>query len=253
MPAFFISMLYTKQEKKKIQEWAKKNNLDHVQINLLIQALTHKSKANELALHTQQGKHFHNERLEFLGDAILGSVIAAALYQQNPNIDEGKLTRLKAHLIREQTLAKLGKQLGLSKVLRLGKGEAKIGGATRDSNLANAVEAIIGALYLSQGFEKTRKWILALWQKDLEQAEESIRDFDYKSRLQEILMRKRKVLPKYKVQETIGPEHDKTFVVGLFIQGKKVSEGIGKSRQKAEEEAAKKYLDTVSRRNAEKQ
>lgn len=225
-----------------INKWAKKIGIRHPDPDLIRLALTHKSYANENR-ERKGGPTTHNERLEFLGDAVLGLTVASWIYETYPTMEEGEMTRLKAHLIRESTLAKIAEKLQLGEKLKLGKGEKALGGAERTSNIADAMEALIGAVYLASGFQEAESFIKELWTNEFSHALERVKSFDSKSRLQELLMKHQKTLPSYKVLRTEGPEHEKTFYVTLMIHGKEILTAEGASRKKAEQNAARAYLE----------
>ncbi len=203
---------------------------------LLNLALTHRS-AN--------GKH--NERLEFLGDSILSFVIADDLYHRFPKINEGDMSRMRATLVRGHTLAELGREFELGDYLKLGPGELKSGGFRRDSILADAVEAIIGAIYLDSGTEVVRGIILSWYQTRLEAIKPGVSQKDPKTRLQEFLQGRRKPLPVYTVTNIKGEAHNQEFTVSCDIAGIGMPViGKGTSRRKAEQAAAETALEQLS-------
>lgn len=195
---------------------------------LLEQALTHRSAGR-----------FNNERLEFLGDAVLGMVIADELYCRFGDIQEGVLSRMRAALVNEAALAELARELDLGECLRLGPGELKSGGFRRDSTLACALEAIIGAVYLDGGFEAAQRLIVGLYRSRLEQVDPANVSKDPKTRLQEHLQALRQPLPVYELVEVSGDAHEQTFRVECRLEGLDVvTRGSGRSRRIAEQEAA---------------
>jgi len=204
-------------------------------LTLLEQALTHRSAAK-----------LHNERLEFLGDAILGMVIAEALYNTFESVPEGKLTRMRSTLVKGETLAEIAKEAKLGELLRLGQGELKSGGHRRSSILADAVEAILGAIYLEAGLESTRKVILKLWAQRIEALNPHEHPKDNKTQLQEFLQSRRQPLPIYEVVNISGKDHDQTFEISCKIsqEGEPVM-ASGNSRRKAEQKAAKLMLERL--------
>lgn len=202
---------------------------------LLKQALSHRSY-----------HHHNNERLEFLGDSILNFVIAEALYQKFPEAEEGQLSRLRAMLVQKSTLAQVARRLDLQQHLYLGSGELRSGGAQRSSILADAVEAVIAAIYLDSDFLNCRQCILAWFQSDLQIL--SLADIvkDSKSNLQEWLQARQINLPDYELIDTIGKDHEQTFIVECRIQALGyTTEGRGSSRRQAEQEAAGKTLQKL--------
>ncbi|GLT14946.1 ribonuclease III [Vibrio algivorus] len=204
--------------------------------SLLNLALTHRSANSK-----------HNERLEFLGDSILSFVIADELYHRFPNINEGDMSRMRATLVRGHTLAELGREFVLGDYLKLGPGELKSGGFRRDSILADAVEAIIGACYLDSDIEVVRKVVLAWYQTRLDDIQPGVSQKDPKTRLQEFLQGRRKPLPVYTVAKIKGEAHNQEFTVSCEITG--VAEpvvGKGTSRRKAEQAAAELALGVLA-------
>ncbi|MFZ0254639.1 MAG: ribonuclease III [Gammaproteobacteria bacterium] len=202
---------------------------------LLERALTHRSASRK-----------HNERLEFLGDAVLNFLIAEALYQHMPEAREGELTRWRASLVRRQTLATLARELALGRYLKLGSGEIKTRGAERDSILADAFEAVIGAVYLDGGLEACRAMVLQLFAPHFFPApgEKSVKD--PKTRLQEAVQSQNLPLPTYAVVHVEGAAHEQRFTVACQVSGVvEAVEGFGSSRRRAEQEAARKALALI--------
>lgn len=207
--------------------------------SLLKQAFTHRSYINEnrgLSLE-------HNERLEFLGDAVLELVITDYLYSRMKNSTEGELTSLRSALVNADSCSRVAQALGANDYLLLSKGEAKDTGRARQYILANTLEAIIGAVYIDQGYEPAKRFILA---NMMPLAEELLKEgawIDSKSLFQEKAQEYSGVTPVYKTLRESGPDHDKHFVVGVYVGSKKYGEGEGKSKQDAEQEAARDGLE----------
>lgn len=202
---------------------------------LLQQALTHRSHGAG-----------HNERLEFLGDSVLNCVIASALYDRFADIDEGDLSRHRARLVRQETLAALARSLDLGGFLRLGEGELKSGGALRPSILADSLEAVIGAIFVDGGFDAARAVIDRLYAPMLSGlvSGESVKD--PKTALQELLQGRRMALPRYELTATRGQPHDQEFEVECLVDALSVRcSGSGKSRRMAEQDAARKALEAL--------
>lgn len=200
--------------------------------DLLKQALTHRSASSK-----------HNERLEFLGDSILSFVIANALYQHFPYINEGDMSRMRATLVRGNTLAEIAHEFRLGEYLQLGQGELKSGGFRRESILANTVEALIGSIYLDSNIETTEKLILKWYKKRLKKISPGDTQKDPKTRLQEYLQSKHLSLPTYFVVGIYGEAHNQLFTIHCEIDIiSKYLIGTGTSRRKAEQDAAKKAL-----------
>ena len=204
-------------------------------VELLQQALTHRSAAKQ-----------HNERLEFLGDAVLGMVVAQALFKRFPTVPEGKLTRMRSTLVKGDTLAELGREADVGELLKLGPGELKSGGHRRSSIIADAMEAILGAIYLEAGLEATTEVILRLWQSRIDKLDPNEHPKDAKTRLQEFLQSRKLPLPVYEVIDISGKDHDQTFVVHCQIESLgKPMKGTGTSRRKAEQHAARNALEKL--------
>lgn len=203
--------------------------------DLLEQALTHRSASGS-----------NNERLEFLGDSILGFVIANELYERFPVASEGQLSRLRASLVKRDTLAKLARQFALGDYLNLGPGELRSGGQARASILADALEAILAAIYLDSGYAITREVILNLFEARLRVLDLDAQQKDPKTRLQELLQARKLALPNYEIVETSGTPHDQVFVVRCSIDELDlVEQGTGSSRRRAEQEAASRLLQEL--------
>lgn len=203
---------------------------------LLRTALTHRSFGTP-----------NNERLEFLGDGILDCVIAAALYHRFPSLPEGDLSRLRANLVRQESLHRLAQELEIGKALRLGEGELKSGGATRPSILADALEAIFGAIYLDAGFDTASSAISRLYAPMLGELKPGQFQKDAKTRLQEWLQGRKKPLPRYVLQETSGAAHEQSFVVACEIDQPALrTRGTGSSRRIAEQNAAEAALKALN-------
>lgn len=204
---------------------------------LLLQAMTHSSYANE------QGdrRSRDNERLEFLGDAVLDLAVAAVLLSRYPAQAEGVLTRMRAELVAEPGLARLARQIELGSCLLLGRGEERSGGRKKASLLADALEALFGAIYLDGGYDKANQVIVRLMMPfivDLEQ----LRDQDFKTNLQEYLQGRQQGLPEYRTIEVAGPAHQRRYKVDVSVDGTVVGTGEGRSKKKAEQAAASAAL-----------
>ncbi|EJG1650612.1 ribonuclease III [Vibrio parahaemolyticus] len=200
-----------------------------------------------LALTHRSANSKHNERLEFLGDSILSFVIADDLYHRFPKVNEGDMSRMRATLVRGHTLAELGREFDLGDYLKLGPGELKSGGFRRDSILADAVEAIIGAIYLDSDIEKVRSIVLSWYNLRLEAIKPGVSQKDPKTRLQEFLQGRRKPLPVYTVTNIKGEAHNQEFTVECEVAGvDKPVIGKGTSRRKAEQAAAETALEQLT-------
>jgi ribonuclease-3 len=200
---------------------------------LLNQALVHRSAGSR-----------NNERLEFLGDAVLGCVIADQVFARHPRAREGELSRMRSTLVRRESLAKLATELDIGAYLKLGSGERKSGGHHRKSILADALEAVLGAIYLDGGFEPCRQVIVDLFAEKLDAIDDTDHLKDPKTRLQEYLQSRRKPLPEYSVVEIAGESHAQLFRVRCTVSDTDIesTEGQAKSRRRAEQDAADKML-----------
>jgi ribonuclease-3 len=215
---------------------------------LLSQALTHSSHAHEQDL----GPLEDNERLEFLGDAILGFLISDFLYQARPNLSEGQLSKLSGFLVSSANLVKYGEQLQLGDYLRLGKGEEKTGGRRKQALLVNAFEAVIAAIYLDGGLDGVQDVVLEFFRRQIEEVSEtSERVADFKSALQEELQGRGRGAAQYEVVGEAGPDHQKLFTVAVTIDNEQVAEGKGLTKKAAEQAAAKEAIHLVRDTDAE--
>ncbi|MBA7543640.1 Ribonuclease 3 [subsurface metagenome] len=208
--------------------------------SLLEQALVHSSYVNE-----NMGIATSNERLEFLGDAALGFIIARELYQRLPQSTEGEMTELRSSLVRGDTLSRLAEAISLGNYLYLGKGEEASGGRLKPANLAGAMEAVIAAIFLDQGSNATRDFILKLMDKELNKILSQGIEPDYKSQLQELIQAKYQQTPTYQVIEALGPDHDRRFTVEVRVGNTVLGKGSGKSKKSAEAESARSALDQL--------
>lgn len=208
---------------------------------LLKTALTHRSALNE---HKNESTE-SNERLEYLGDAVLELITTEFLYKAMPDAPEGKMTAIRSALVKTTTLSQVGKELNLGKLLFLSKGEEISGGRENEALTANTVEAVIGALYLDQGLEKARDFITEHILSRFDEVMQKKLYKDAKSSLQEEVQACGFEAPIYQVLHEDGPDHDKSFTVAVFVGGKQVGEGLGKSKQLAQQVAAAQALDEV--------
>lgn len=209
------------------------------QVKLLEIALTHSSYANE------QECNADNERLEFLGDAVLELCVSEEGFRRFPNAPEGQLTRIRSQLVKEKSLAVIAHDLGLDRYVRLGRGEEQQGGRERDALLADAFEAVMGAVFLDAGFEEAKRVILRLFEDRWPEPSTLTEAKDYKSRLQEVAQERFKDRPVYVLSGTSGPEHEKVFIVDATLPGGGVFRGEGTSVKRAEQEAACKALEDL--------
>ncbi|MBQ9971402.1 MAG: ribonuclease III [Elusimicrobiaceae bacterium] len=205
--------------------------------DILKEALTHKSYAGE----RRSAKH--NERLEFLGDSILGAIVADYIYNQCPHVEEGVLSKIKSNLVSRRNLYLWGKQLGLGQYMLLGHGELATGGRERDSIISNAVEAVLGAIYLDGGYPAAESVVLP-WVKTQALTQDTR---DFKSLLQEYLQKRGQQTPTYEVIQTVGPEHDKVFTVRVSLADKELGVGKGHNKKMAEQAAAQDAFERMKK------
>ena len=216
-------------------------------VDLLSNALTHRSYVNENPLMEISD----NERLEFLGDAVLGLCVSDLLMKRHHDFDEGTLSKIRSLLVNEKPLADLAAKLGLGECLLLGRGEENSGGRTKESLLANALEAVIAAIYLDSGFSKTRAVLKKLMKPLMSNEALNAQCFDYKTALQELCQKKYKSAPLYTVLTASGPDHDKTFEVEVTTGEAIRCVGRGKSKKDAEKQAAQKAWESLHRENGD--
>jgi ribonuclease-3 len=209
--------------------------------SLLQQALVHSSYINENPAFVTG----HNERLEFLGDAVLGLIIAEELYRAFPGLSEGEMTRLRAALVRRDTLARVARSISLGDFLYMGKGEETSGGRSKVPNLAGALEAVIAAVYLDRDIVAARDVVTRLFVEEWQKLASPGTGIDYKSRLQELTQSRFQQTPTYHLAEEVGPDHDKRFTVEVRVNDEILGRGSGKSKKLAETEAARSALQQL--------
>ncbi len=234
-------MLTSKREKQ-LEELETKLGIQFLNKSLLSQSLTHSSYAHE-----SKEKVYDNERLEFLGDAVIKLVISEYLYNKFPNRAEGDLTKIRAVAISDEMLAIIGKKLKIGTFLLLGSNERRTGGIERKSNLANSIEALIGAIYLDGGLGKARDVLLVMLSEDIEKISSEGYIKDFKSALQEFVQKKKWGLPYYSVVKEAGLKHKKIFWIEVKIRGQDYGVGRGVNKKEAEQAAAKVALAKLTR------
>ena len=228
--------------RKILLQLEKKLGVKFNKIELLNNALTHTSYANE------KGKIFdNNERLEFLGDAVLELASSTYLFEKFSEMSEGELTKTRASIVCQQTLAKLAKNLNIGEVLLLGHGEEASGGRTRTTTLEDTFEAIIGAIYLDSGWEVAKNYVIRQLAPEFEKIKNGQNPKDFKSQLQEIVQRKPSSKIEYVELSASGPDHMKTFEYAVKIDGKIFGKGTGKTKKLAEQMAAQKALEKLKK------
>lgn len=207
---------------------------------LLERALTHKSFANENRLSE------HNERMEFLGDSVLSLVVSELLMNALPDASEGELSRIRAAVVSEPSLAAVAREIGLGDFLLVGRGEEQTGGRDKDSLLADSLEALVASLYLDGGIEQAGSFITRFFKDRLDRVQTAGGTADHKTELQELCQERLKTLPEYRVASESGPDHRKEFTVELSIRGEVYGRGIGRNKKEAEQRAAKEALERLS-------
>jgi ribonuclease-3 len=211
----------------------------------LKRALTHSSYANEM----KSEKILHNERLEFLGDSVLGIVVSDHLFSAYPELAEGELTKIRARVVCERTLGEIAKRLDLGGFMFFGRGEEATGGRERISILADALEALIAAIYLDGGIEPARTFILDRFDSKIEDATKGRVFIDFKTHLQEIVQVEKNQVLAYEVIREEGPDHSKIFHTRVSLNGKEIGIGKGRSKKESEQEAAKVGIETLEGQN----
>lgn len=233
-----------RKRKKELKQLEKNLGVRFRKIQFLEWALQHRSYVNEYP----EKKLINNEQLEFLGDSILGHVIAQTLFEKFPQFSEGKLSMLKSSLVNKEMLEKCALKYKIGDFLLLGKGEEKGGGRKRASILADSFEAVIAVLYLDRGFKGVSKFLNASFDDFIQKTLKSGPALDNaKNRLQKMTQSRYGLLPEYRLSAESGPEHKKTFHVRVFVKGKESGEGFGKTKKKAEETAAQEALKNFKR------
>lgn len=230
--------------RKKLKEFEEIINYKFRNKNLITLALTHSSFANE----HHQGNLANNERLEFLGDAVLELVSSEFLFSHYNKLHEGDLTKLRASLVCEPTLAACAREMGLGEYLLLGKGEAMTGGRERDSILSDAMEAVIGAIYLDSGFANAKEHILRFVLSDIEHRQLF---FDSKTILQEMIQGKTTEAIRYQMVKEEGPDHNKKFTAAVYLGEKELAQGSGRTKKASEQAAAYQAILTLKKENGE--
>ena len=213
-------------------------------IDYLKQALVHKSYANEKK---EQGIQ-DNERLEFLGDAVLDLIVSESLVENYPSYSEGRLSKLRALVVNESSLSTVARSLGLGDYILLGRGEDQSGGRDKNSILADTFEAVIAAIYIDSGLPEVSRFVLPLLEDRIGEVARSDSPMDFKTELQELSQSLRGVLPSYRVVQESGPDHEKVFLVELSLDSAIISTGKGRSKKAAEQDAARKALQQLKQK-----
>ncbi len=227
-----------------LEKFQKTVHIRFKNIELLDTAFHHRSFSNEIANVTG-----NNERLEFLGDAVLGVIVANYLYTTLEKEAEGELAKVKSVVVSEATLSKIALEIGIDKCLSLGKGEEKSGGRQKKAILADALEAVIGAFYLDSGLKEVEKFVVFLLSDEIKSVHENSHVKDYKTLLQEYYQKKHKTVPQYRMDKKTGPDHDQTFWVSVLLGGTTYGPTSGKSKKEAEQAAARFAWEKLSIKN----
>lgn len=223
---------------RNMQALAERLGLPHIDIELLNLSLCHSSYANE----RESIESYGNERLEFLGDAIVGYAVTEFLYTHHPQLREGQLSKIKSVVVSKRILAQRSIALNLGEHLLLGKGEELTGGRTRVSILGNLFESVVGAIHLALGIDVASRFVIDQLYHEIERTVRGESIIDHKSILQEHIQKQYGVLPSYRVVSAEGPDHDKDFIVEVYVRNERVAEGSGKSKKRAEKNAASNAL-----------
>lgn len=239
MQCLSLKNMLTKERSKQLSDFIKKNKLSFSKLSLLNQALTHKSYSHENKL------KYNNETLEYLGDSVIDLVVNEYLYRKYTKFSESQFSRIKSYVVSRVNLYKISKEINLDDLILLGKGELKSGGKNKTSNIGNAFEALIGALYLNKGLKVVSKFLLRFLEKEIQMIVNKQIDFDYKSQLQEMAQKKFKVPPMYKLIAESGPDHKKEFEIAVYVNGELLGKGKGSKKIIAEDHAAKNALKKI--------
>ncbi len=236
----------TSVDRERLENVASLLQVEFQRWDLLRLALVHRSYLNELGLDSDEAVADSNERLEFLGDAVLGMVTGEFLYNEFPDLPEGRLTAYRTALVRTETLAEWARRFELDQYLYLGRGEIVGEGEVRDRILAGAFEAVIAAIYLDSGLDATRTFLQKLLQEDASEIISAGQETNYKGRLQELIQDRKRITPSYNTLSVSGPAHDRTFEVEVVVGDEQVGIGSGSSKRAAQQEAARQALDRLA-------
>jgi ribonuclease III len=238
--------MIAKERQKELKKFQKSFGFSFKELSLLDCALTHKSYVDQNGV---RGKD--NERLEFVGDAVIDLIIRDYSLKRFPERNEGELSKLRSAVASEATLSKIARRMDLGKYLLMGQGEESSGGRKKRSLLANTFEAVAAAIYLDGGFDKAHKIILSFLKEDIEKVSIGGNQRDYKSRLQEYTQNRLGCIPRYRVVGEAGPDHNKVFLIQLTLEGRIMGNGRGKSKKVAEQRAAREALTQLLENNGE--
>jgi ribonuclease-3 len=222
------------ERKKELQLFERHAGIRFRELEFLNQAFTHRSFANEVGETAE-----NNERLEFLGDSVLGLAVSEYLYETLPDQPEGELARIKSFVVSEASLSEISRKLRVDNYILIGRGEEYSGGRSKKAILADCLEAIIGAYYLDSGFMPSRQFVREMLVPEINKVLENKHAKDYKTLLQEHVQKRMKTYPKYKVVQKTGPDHDRTFWIEVHVVDRSFGAGKGKNKKEAEQEAAR--------------
>lgn len=222
------------KRKNELKNFLKVQKIKFNDLNLLDLALSHRSFANEKNSGTE-----NNEKLEFLGDSVLGLIITEFLYKNYPTLHEGDFARVKSFVVSEEMLSQQGKNIGLNKLIKIGHGEEMTGGREKKAIIADAFEAFLGAMYLDSKYSKVEEFVIRLFAEEITLVINEHHGQDYKTLLQEFVQKKYRDCPQYRQISESGPEHNKTFLMEVIINNETIAQGYGKSKKEAEKNAAK--------------
>ncbi len=240
---YTVEAVLTDERRAALEDFSERLGVKFSRLELLNRALTHKSYAKEF-----EPRLKYNERLEFLGDAVLGLSAATYLFEHFKNFTEGELTKMRSGVVRQSTLTRLAKEIGLGDLLLLGPSE-EAAGRERESNLEDALEAVIGAIYLECGWEVARDYVFRQFAHEFEHVKITGIPKDYKSKLQEVIQRQPLRKISYESLNSSGPDHMKTFEAAAVVDGRIVGRGVGRSKKAAEQEAARVALQKFGELN----
>mgnify|MGYP001084519788 CR=1 FL=1 len=226
--------------RRKIRPWLNDLGIKANDLKIFIQSLTHRSFARQINVESRG-----NEQLEFLGDSILSFIITSYLYKNYGYFREGKLAKIRSILVNGRTLAKISKEIGVDRQVLLSENEESCQGRKKESILADALEAFIGALYIDQGIDFTEGWVLEKYEDKIEDRIKKPKISDYKTYLQEVVQADYSKLVRYKLEKSEGPDHDKTFYSAAVLNGKVIGKGKSKSKKMSEQVAAKDALEKL--------
>ena len=241
MRKFFQKTKLSPERKKMLIQFCKALSIRFSDLELLDLAFHHRSFSNENSEH----RHVNNERLEFLGDSVLGMATATFLYEDMMDNPEGDLARIKSVVVSEQTLAPIALSIGIDRMLIMGKGEEKSGGRQKKAILADAVEAVIGAYYLDSGYDAAEKLVLSFIVPEIRKVQQNKGTRDYKTLLQEFYQKKYKTCPVYELVKKTGPDHDQVFWVNVHLGDTCYGPAQGKNKKEAEQNAARQAYESV--------